>query len=41
LGYQITDGFGVRLGAIDQFQTAGDKLQVVLSIHHNMIFKQE
>lgn len=41
LGYQITDGFGVRLGAMDQFQTAGDKLQVVLSIHHNMIFKQE
>ena len=40
LGYQITDGFGIRLGAMNQFQTARDKLQVVLSLHHNMIFNQ-
>ncbi|GAB5539142.1 MAG: hypothetical protein Salg2KO_12450 [Salibacteraceae bacterium] len=39
LGYQITDGFGIRAGAMNQFQTTTDKFQWVLSLHHNLRFQ--
>jgi len=38
IGYQLTDNFGMRFGAMNEFRNIKPKAQLLLSLHHKMHF---